>query len=125
MSAAAVEATIREYFRCLDDEDWAGMRELWTEDGELRAVGGRPRAGREEVLGFFEKLFGPWRAHEDRPTRIVVAGDFVTAEVTFYGTAADGREVSFEAVDVFDLRDGRIARMSNWYDIAYARKALA
>lgn len=119
------EATIRDYFRCLDEEDWAGMEALWTVDGELRAVGARPRHGREEVLGFFAKLFTPWREHEDRPTRLVIAGDVVTAEVTFTGTTADGREVSFDAVDVFDLREGRIAALSNWYDIALARKALA
>jgi ketosteroid isomerase-like protein len=119
------EETVRDYFRCLDEEDWEGMRKLWTDDAELRAVGGRPRSGREEVLGFFEKLFDPWAQHEDRPVRIVVAGDVVTADVLFLGTTTDGREVSFEAVDVFDLRDGRIAKMSNWYDIALARKALA
>jgi ketosteroid isomerase-like protein len=119
------EETIRDYFRCLDEEDWEGMRRLWTDDGALRAVGARPRSGREEVLGFFEKLFDPWREHEDRPVRIVVAGDVVTADVLFLGTTTDGREVSFEAVDVFDLRDGQIAKMSNWYDIALARKALA
>jgi ketosteroid isomerase-like protein len=120
----SAEATIRDYFRCLDEEDWAGMAALWAEDGTLRAVGARPRRGRDEVLEFFGKLFAPWREHEDRPTRIVVAGDVVTAEVLFTGTTQDGREVSFEAVDVFDLRDGRIAAMSNWYDIALARKAL-
>lgn len=123
------EETIRDYFRCLDEEDWDGMRRLWTDDAELRAVGGRPRSGRDEVLGFFEKLFDPWVEHEDRPLRIVVATDgeieVGTADVRFLGTTADGREVSFEAVDVFDLHDGRIARMSNWYDIALARKALA
>lgn len=120
----SAEATIRDYFRCLDEEDWTGMETLWTEDGKLRAVGARPRHGREEVLGFFAKLFTPWREHEDRPTRIVIAGDVVTAEVLFTGTTVDGREVSFEAVDVFDLRAGRIAALSNWYDIALARKAL-
>jgi ketosteroid isomerase-like protein len=123
--AMSVEATIHDYFRCLDEEDWVGMEALWTEDGRLRAVGARPRHGRQEVLGFFAKLFAPWREHEDRPTRIVVAGDVVTAEVLFIGTTQDGREVTFDAVDVFDLRDGRIAAMSNWYDIALARKALA
>jgi len=32
--------------------------------------------------------------------------------------------VSFDAVDVFDLKDGLIRRMSNWYDVAYARSVL-
>jgi ketosteroid isomerase-like protein len=45
--------------------------------------------------------------------------------VTFTGTTGDGRTVTFDAVDVFDLRDGRIRRLSNWYDVAYARKMIA
>jgi ketosteroid isomerase-like protein len=118
------EETVRRYFVCLDTEDWAQMRELWHEDAHLRAVGARPRDGVDEVIGYFSNLFTPWPKHEDRPTRLIVSGDTVVAEVTFFGTTPDGLEVSFDAVDVFDLRDGRIVRETNWYDIAYARKVL-
>jgi ketosteroid isomerase-like protein len=115
---------VRRYFRCLDTEDWIAMRELWHEDCHLRAVGARPRTGIDEVIGYFSNLFRPWVRHEDKPTRLLNAGDSITAEVTFTGTNLDGREVVFEAIDVFDLEMGRIRRFSNWYDIAYARKAL-
>jgi ketosteroid isomerase-like protein len=125
------EPTMREvvlrYFRCLDTEDWAGMTEIWCEDGVLRAVGARPRDDRDAVIGYFSKLFGPWVKHEDKPTRLVISepDQTVLAEVTFTGTTGDGREVVFEAIDVFDFRDGRIAKLSNWYDIDFARKSLA
>jgi ketosteroid isomerase-like protein len=118
------EATVRRYFTCLDTEDWDGMRELWHEDGTMRAVGARPRVDREGVIEFFSGLFAPWPKHEDRPTRLVIAGDTILAEVTFTGTTPEGREVSFDAVDVFDLRDERITSLSNWYDVALARKLL-
>jgi hypothetical protein len=52
------EAVIAHYFACLDAEDWDAMRELWHEDGELRAVGARPRDGRDAVLRYFGRLFG-------------------------------------------------------------------
>jgi ketosteroid isomerase-like protein len=120
-----VEATIQRYFTCLDTEDWDGMREIWHQDGELRAVGARPRRGVDEVIGYFSGLFGPWPRHTDIPTRLIVAGDTVTAEVRFEGTTPDGKDVTFEAVDLFDLEGGRIKRLSNWYDIAYVRKTLA
>lgn len=119
------ERTVRRYFTCLDTEDWSQMRELWHEDGELRAVGARPRSGVDDVIGYFSGLFSPWPQHEDRPTRLIASGDTIVAEVTFTGTTPDGREASFDAVDVFDLRDGRIARLTNWYDIAYARRVVA
>jgi ketosteroid isomerase-like protein len=118
------DEVVRRYFYCLDHEDWDQMRELWHSDGTLRAVGARPREGIEEVMDLFSKLFVPWPRHRDAPTRILDAGDAVTVEVTFTGTTPDGREVRFDAVDIFDLRDGRIQRMTNWYDTAYARKML-
>ena len=119
------ERSVRDYFTCLDGEDWDRMRTLWQPDAELRAVGARARSGIDEVIGYFSGLFTPWPKHEDRPTRFIAQGDTIVVEVTFLGTTPDGREVSFDAVDVFDLRDGLIARLTNWYDIAYARKVLS
>ena len=47
------------------------------------------------------------------------------SEVVFTGRTAAGKDVRFDAIDVFDLaEDGRIRRWSNWYDIDYARKAI-
>jgi ketosteroid isomerase-like protein len=116
--------TVQRYFVCLDTEDWAQMRTLWHDDAELRAVGARPRSGVDEVIGYFSNLFSPWPAHQDKPTRLIGSGDTIVAEVTFTGTTPDARDVSFDAVDVFDLRDGKIAKLTNWYDIAYVRKVL-
>lgn len=102
------------------------MAELWREDAELRAVGTRPRHDRDGVIAFFSKLFLPWPDHEDKPTRLVISerDQTVLAEVTFSGTTGDGREVAFDAVDVFDFRGERIAKLTNWYDVDYARRAL-
>ncbi len=115
------------YFRCLDTEDWEGMRQIWRPDGKLRAVGARPRDGIDGVIEYFSKLFDPWPEHVDRPTRVLVHDDAgtVLAEVTFTGRTRDGREVAFDAVDVFDLVGGQIAKLSNWYDVDYARRVTA
>ncbi len=122
-----MRATVLRYFECLDTENWDGLREIWHEDGQLRAVGARPRDDRDSVIGYFSKLFDPWPEHVDRPTRIIVseADSTVVAEVTFAGRTPDGRDVEFDAVDVFDIVDGRIRKLTNWYDIDYARRALA
>ena len=125
------EAEMRElvlrYFRNLDTENWDDMREIWHEDGQLRAVGARPRDDRDGVIQYFSKLFTPWPAHEDRPVRLVISerDQTVLAEVRFTGTTAKGNEVVFEAIDVFDVEEGRIKKLSNWYDIDYARKSIA
>jgi ketosteroid isomerase-like protein len=119
------EDVLETYFRCLDTEDWTLMRTVWHEDAEMQAVGSRRRSGLEEILEFLSTLFAAWPVHEDRPTRIITAGTTSTVEVTFTGTTRDGRQVSFDAVVVFDIEEGRIRRLSNWYDIAHVRRVLA
>jgi ketosteroid isomerase-like protein len=120
-----IDDVLQTYFRCLDTEDWTLMRTIWHEDAEMQAVGSRRRSGVDEVLEFLSTLFAAWALHEDRPTRIITAGTTSTVEVTFTGTTRDGRQVSFDAVDVFDIDAGRIRRLSNWYDIAHVRRVLA
>ena len=126
VNAAAMRDVVLRYFHCLDAEDWVHMRALWTSDGRLRAVGARPRDGIDAVIGYFSKLFDPWPSHEDKPVRLVVSepDQTVLAEVVFTGTTPAGRAVRFDAVDVFDFADGRIAKLSNWYDIDFARRSL-
>jgi ketosteroid isomerase-like protein len=124
----ALRAVASRYFQCLDSEDWEGMREIWHEDGRLEAIGARPRENRDGVIQYFSKLFGPWPKHEDKPVRVVVSvpDRVVTAEVKFTGTTEHGKEVVFAGLDVFDIgKDGRILRLSNWYDIDLARKSIA
>jgi ketosteroid isomerase-like protein len=124
--AATMRAVTMRYFECVNTENWPGMREIWCEDGEFRAVGARPRQDRDSVVAFFGKLFSPWKYHDDHPTRLVVSENDATvlAEVTFTGRTDNGREVTFDAVDVFDFAGGRIRKITNWYDIDYARRAL-
>ena len=124
---SAMQDVVRRYFRCLDSEDWNGMRELWRDDGRLHAVGARPRIGADAVIGYFSKLFDPWAVHTDEPGRLIISepDQIVVAEVLFSGRTVNGRDVRFEAVDVFDFVDGRISKLSNWYDIDYARRSLA
>jgi ketosteroid isomerase-like protein len=119
------EAIVRRYFVCLDTEDWDTMRTLWHDDANLSAVGTRPRAGADAIVEYFSRIFAPWKQHTDAPTRFITSGDTIVVEVTFSGTTRDGRRVSFDAVDVFDVRDGLIARLSNWYDISFARRVLS
>lgn len=112
------------YFDALNREDWALMSSLWDEHAELRAVGARPRTGRDDVMSYLQPLFGPWARHLDQPTRFIVAPSTVVVEVRFTGVTHAGRELSFDAVDVFDVDEQAIVRLSTWYDLAWLRKQL-
>lgn len=119
-----VPEAITTYFRAINAEDWDLLATVWRDDAELIAVGARPRKGRDAIVAFYPKTLAPWKEHLDEPTRFIVAGDTVTAEIHFTGRSADGQEVEFDAVDVFDLVDGRIQRVTNWYDVAAVRALL-
>ena len=72
----------------------------------LTACGSRPRQGSEAVLDLFAKIFERFPVHSDRPTRLICDGGTVVAEIHFEGRSATGTDVTFEAVDVFDVVDG-------------------
>jgi ketosteroid isomerase-like protein len=120
-----IEEVIERYFFHLNTDELVGFRELWHPDAEVKAVGARPMKGVDEIVAFFSRLFRAWPRHHDAPVRVIVAGTTATVEVQFTGTTADGREVTFDAVDVFDIEEGQIRRLTNWYDIAYVRRQLA
>lgn len=115
---------VTDYFDALNAEDFEALEGVWTEDAEVRAVGSRARVGLEEVMAYFRPLFGPWTEHRDQPTRVIGEGDAVVVEVRFSGRTEAGKELAFDAVDVFDLRDGRIAALTTWYDLVWLRGQL-
>jgi ketosteroid isomerase-like protein len=123
--ATQVPETVRRYFDAVNGEDWDTLATLLHADAELRAVGARPRTGRDEVMTYYFGVFDEWEEHDDRPTRFLVDGDSVVAEIAFEGKTRGGTPVTFDAVDVFDLQDGLVRRLSSWYDIARVRALLA
>lgn len=121
----AVPAVVHRYFELMNGDRWDIFGEVWAEDAEHWAVGAGSRRGRDAIVDFYSRLFAAWAVHDDRPTRFIVSGDTMAIEVTFSGRMHDGRELEFPAIDVIDVRDGEIARLTNWYDIAWLRKQLA
>jgi uncharacterized protein (TIGR02246 family) len=119
-----IPAAITEYFRAINDEDWDALASLWVDDAELRVVAARPRFGRDDVLTYYPKALAPYPKHHDDPVRVSVAGDVVTVEIRFTGATADDRPIEFDAVDVFDMRDGKLWKMSSWFNIEDVRRQL-
>lgn len=107
---------LKRYFTSANTEDWAMMAELWTDDCVLSAVGFRPIVGKPAVLQYFPRVLAGYAEHVDTPTRVITSGDVHVVEIHFLGRLHSGVAVEFEAVDVFDLVDGRIAKLSTWYD---------
>jgi ketosteroid isomerase-like protein len=123
-AAEQAPGCVRSYFEAINAEDFERLASVWTPTGELRAVGARPRRGPEEIVSYFRGAFVPWASHVDQPTRVIVAHDVVVTEIEFKGVTHYGKELAFNALDVFDLTGGSIARLTTWYDLAWVRSQL-
>lgn len=116
---------VKAYFHAINAEDWPALEALFSPGAQLRAVGTRPRVGRNEVMAYFTNLFAPWSAHEDRLMRALPSASVVTAEVQFIGRTRDEQEVTFDAVDIFDVDNDQITSLTSWYDLVEVRRRLA
>jgi uncharacterized protein (TIGR00369 family) len=117
---------VTEYFACVNEERFDDLLALFTPDAQLQAPGVPLLRGLEEIRDYYERAFRPYPVHRDEPMRIVRAGPTATVDIRFTGTIANGAELQFDAVDVFDLApDGRIARCTSWYDSHRVREMLS
>ena len=117
-------AVVKDYFTALNDEDWELMASVLHPELDLIPSGSRPRIGADKAIAMFQKIFERFPVHQDNPTRFLEAGNTVVVEITFNGATQDGQEVAFDAVDIFDVEDGRIFRLSQWFDTAALAAAL-
>ena len=112
------EDPVSAYFDAINAEDWDALAGLWEPDAELYPAGGRPRHGREAIGAYYPRLLAGWTAHTDQPGRRITEASTVVVEIAFTGTTREGRPVTFDALDMFDLAGPRIRRLSIWYDTA-------
>jgi len=115
---------VQAYFDRLNAEDWDGLAELFHPEAELEAPGFPRTKGRDQVSAYFRSALSIYPEHFDDPVRVIVAGDTVTVNIHYEGRLAGGQRLSFDAVDVFDLRDGLIYAETSWYDSFEVRREL-
>jgi ketosteroid isomerase-like protein len=118
-------AVVQAYFDAINSEDYDAIERLFTADAQVIAPGIEPRSGPAEIADYLRAALAPYPDHLDEPTRIIDAGATVVVEIRFAGALASGERVAFDAVDVFDINtDGRIIRLSSWYDSHAVREQL-
>lgn len=116
--------TVATYFRSVDAEDLVTLASLFADDAVVMAAGAGERRG-ERIINFYKNVFKKFPEHQDAPTRILEIGQTVVAEIEFTGRSSSGVEVAFPAVDIFDLRDGKIVRLTQWVDTSALERKLA
>jgi ketosteroid isomerase-like protein len=119
-----VRELVAAYFDRMNAEDWEGLGQLFHEEAELEAPGFGRKRGREQVQAYFRSALSIYPVHYDDPVRVVISGDTATVNIHYEGDLANGHHLSFDAVDVFDMRDGLIGELTSWYDSFEVRRAL-
>jgi steroid delta-isomerase-like uncharacterized protein len=127
MSAAATEALIRNYYDRFNAKDVDGFLNLLTDDVVHDISQGGREAGKAAFRKFLEGMNG---AYEETAKDLVVmtepSGTRAAAEFTIDGTylkadgadmpAAKGQSYTLRVGAFFEIRDGRVARISNHYN---------
>jgi ketosteroid isomerase-like protein len=100
----------RRYWDALNAQDLGALRELYAEDAVQEwPQSGERIVGRDNIIAVNENYPGLPKGTE---RRVVGEGDLVVAEVTLdYG----GQAGTYHAVSILELRDGRIARETDYF----------
>ena len=107
---------IDRYFTALNDEDYQVLEDVFHPEAVLRPPGTRSRTGHHEIMYFFRKVFAKFPQHVDTPSRVLSDGNCVVVEIDFAGITSSERPVSFLAVDIFDIEESKIMKLSQWVD---------
>jgi len=106
----------------------------WQPDGVLDDITlARRFAGHAELYPYLDWYYRALPDLDFTPARIVVDGDLAAVEWAerchlegpFDGLPADGRELRLRALDLFGIRDGKVAWESSWYGDGWLRRRLS
>jgi uncharacterized protein len=104
---------VERYMRCFHDLDHAGVLACLTDDVEWVLPGAFHHKGKQ---AFDHEIENP--AFEGKPRisviRLVEDGDVVVAEGTVVTKPKGGPEVLLAFCDVFELRDGKIKKLTSY-----------
>jgi ketosteroid isomerase-like protein len=116
----SIEAYNRRDFEAMEAMNHPDMELDWTASRGFQA--GLYR-GWEEVMGFYRNFLGTFEKVEMEPERFIESGDLVVVPNSAQTRGRDGIETTAHSALVFELRDGRIARICLYQETEQALKA--
>jgi steroid Delta-isomerase len=120
MSAEAIHKVVADYFRAtrsMDVEAW--LNTFATDAISHDPVGSQPLEGKESLRQFFEGIAGAFETVGLTEDSLFVSGNGAAVKWTGHGVGKNGRQVTFEGIDVFEINDeGKIQRMWAYWNPA-------
>ena len=124
----SVEALIRAYYAAFNTGDAEGMLALMTDDVAHDINEGRRETGIPAFRAFMARMNAHYREElRDITVMVDATGSRAAAEFTVHGTylatdeglpEASGQTYVLPAGAFFEVRQGRIARVTNYYNLA-------
>ena len=118
---------LRRYYAAFNTGDWAGFLALLTDDVAHDINQGSRESGREAFAAFMERMNRCYREQiEDLVLFANSDGTRAAAEFTVVGhylqtdeglPEAHGQTYRLPGGAFFDVRDGKVARVSNYYNL--------
>lgn len=113
------EHVVRSYFAAINDTRLDDLAGGFAEDASLHFPLTDPIVGRENIRRFYEGVLEFYPTRYDDARRFFFSADgSVAVEIYFEGRTATGRDVAFDAVDLFTIAEGRIQKLQIFYDSA-------
>jgi ketosteroid isomerase-like protein len=119
-----------EAFAARDTQRFAGLLDPnieWTAAENFLYADQSPYVGVAAVVNLiFGRLFADWESFTMSPGEILGGGEIVIASGRFRGTSkASGAPVDAQFVQVFQFKDGKIAKCQMYTDTAQFRETIA
>jgi steroid Delta-isomerase len=120
MSPETISRTIKAYFaatRAMDIEAWVST--FAPDAVSYDPVGAPPTAGHDALRQFFMAIAGAFDTVGLSEDHVFIAGNGAAVKWTGRGKGKNGRQVTFEGIDIFELNpDGLIQTVRAYWNPA-------
>ena len=120
MSPDKISSAVRAYFLAIRAMDAEAFANTFAEDGTtFDPVGSPPVTGRDAIREFLQSICKNFKSVGLTEDCVFVAGNGAAVKWTGHGISANGKEVTFEGVDVIEVNeDGKIQTVRAYWNPA-------
>lgn len=115
-----ISRAVRAYFLAIRAMDPEAIANTFAEDGTtFDPVNSPGITGRNGIQEFFESIYKNFKSVGLTEDSVFVAGNGAAVKWTGRGTSANGGEVKFEGIDIFEVNDeGKIQTIHAYWNPA-------
>ncbi|MEX1154643.1 limonene-1,2-epoxide hydrolase family protein [Parvibaculum sp.] len=118
MTAEASKKVVSDFLGAWQKRDVAGIMECFTPEATYHNVPVAPIRGIAGIREIFEGFLSAFEYADLEIIRIAAEPNLVFAERIDHFRLHDGRSVDLPVNGVFELKDGKIHRFSDYFDLA-------